>query len=1002
MKRILLIALSALFITTIQAQKTNVNASRVTVSDSIWINGKWIKGINTSPSLTGAADNEVPSTKAVKDYVAASGGGATAYFDNITALRASTIYVAAPTVIATTKGYNSIGDGGSADWYYDTLSSATETPFIIKPTAVTGLGRWIKIFKGVVRAKEAGIKTDGTDQTASLNSLFLNNSVKDVLFDDGDVTINGKVNAQGKKIVFQNTGKIKGVAGNSDTLTNAFIDADYTQQIFDTTLTVTNLNEKNRRVSLLWFGAKPDYVNNTTRGTDNLTAFNKAKAALINSEPSNPYYALRGTLYIPEGKYYFSNTLVVDATIKVQGSDGDYRIWGTRLFFPNTVTGMKLVPPNAGSGIYGGMGIVIERLEINVTGPVGTNWHIHGIDCQAVATMRSVGINGFSGNGINVAADVNNGTQNSSETLIERCYTSFNRGAGLWMTGGDANIIRVSSFEAIMNGSKGIAETAFLGNHLEDCHIAYTGAIDNSPIYCSVGAKSYICFKDSTVNVKPTVTANWQNYWYEGTIVGATATPYDSTKQYMAGAPYYITGINAPTVLVDCYSESGQPLNISGPRTMVIGGTQGVEWLHRPDLGFFDMRLGTSDGSYDSKAPFMVRIPQAPHNIYLNNLGIGVVSTHEPSSQGLYYTFDEYYKAYTYRYANSQAKQPIMFPTDSTLPSFYGRSVAFQTGLATMQPNPLLGIEGTASFRLYKFATAKPTSGNWADGDYLKYQGTDSTIAGFRCIVAGTPGTWITERTGNGITGGGGSTSPGGATTQLQYNNAGAFAGSANLTWNNTTNVLAATNVNTTGYINTPDMRILGSTMFDVVGGTTFRINAGGYSAVGIMGQVIAGTTTSAGTRYKLQTNSNLYIGGDMTFSAQASSPPTPSTGLAVLGAKSDGTLHYVIPGGTDYNLTQNITSFIAVNDADYTVGAGITDVVYHTMTAGRTVTLPAAAGSTNRKITIRNGGNGAFSITLSVAVKSNATTTISTLAASEWVTIVSDGTDWWVVSAKP
>jgi len=42
-------------------------------------------------------------------------------------------------------------------------------------------------------------------------------------------------------------------------------------------------------------------------------------------------------------------------------------------------------------------------------------------------------------------------------------------------------------------------------------------------------------------------------------------------------------------------------------------------------------------------------------------------------------------------------------------------------------------------------------------------------------------------------TGGGGSGTPGGATTQVQFNDAGAFAGDADLTWNKTTNVLGIT-----------------------------------------------------------------------------------------------------------------------------------------------------------------------------------------------------------------
>ena len=46
---------------------------------------------------------------------------------------------------------------------------------------------------------------------------------------------------------------------------------------------------------------------------------------------------------------------------------------------------------------------------------------------------------------------------------------------------------------------------------------------------------------------------------------------------------------------------------------------------------------------------------------------------------------------------------------------------------------------------------------------------------------------------GGGGGGGGGSGTPGGSDTQVQFNDAGAFAGDADLTWNSTTNVLGVT-----------------------------------------------------------------------------------------------------------------------------------------------------------------------------------------------------------------
>lgn len=94
-------------------------------------------------------------------------------------------------------------------------------------------------------------------------------------------------------------------------------------------------------------------------------------------------------------------------------------------------------------------------------------------------------------------------------------------------------------------------------------------------------------------------------------------------------------------------------------------------------------------------------------------------------------------------------------------------------------------------------------------------------------------------------------------------------------------------------------------------------------------------------------------------------------------------------------------TSLVVINDADYTIASGVTDVVYKHMTALRTLTLPTAASSTNRKITIKNGGDGAFNISLSIAIRQNSATTTSLVsgAGNEGFTIVSDGTDWWIVA---
>jgi hypothetical protein len=95
-----------------------------------------------------------------------------------------------------------------------------------------------------------------------------------------------------------------------------------------------------------------------------------------------------------------------------------------------------------------------------------------------------------------------------------------------------------------------------------------------------------------------------------------------------------------------------------------------------------------------------------------------------------------------------------------------GTTYAGRFGLDTVATHGMIGFpEGISigigddqfSKRRFGYALTAPTTGQHAVGEFYKYAGTDTTIAGFRCIVTGRPGTWLTERTGNGATGGAGS-----------------------------------------------------------------------------------------------------------------------------------------------------------------------------------------------------------------------------------------------------
>lgn len=90
--------------------------------------------------------------------------------------------------------------------------------------------------------------------------------------------------------------------------------------------------------------------------------------------------------------------------------------------------------------------------------------------------------------------------------------------------------------------------------------------------------------------------------------------------------------------------------------------------------------------------------------------------------------------------------------------------------------------------------TAAPTTGTHSRGDFVRNTapadsgatGNKYSIYGWLCVLGGTPGTWVQVRYMTADV----ATAPGGLTTQVQYNDAGAFAGDSDLTWDKANNLL--------------------------------------------------------------------------------------------------------------------------------------------------------------------------------------------------------------------
>jgi len=156
--------------------------------------------------------------------------------------------------------------------------------------------QWTNNRKGVYPLSQAKVLADdATDKTTIIQAVLNHADIKTIELDAQQViTISGTLNCNGKKIVFTSGAKFTGIA----TITNAVIEADYSDQIFDTTITLTSCKLAGDRFSVKWFGA-------TGNGsTNDQPAIQHAGDTIIRN------LTLPRTLYFPAGTYKITAPLI--------------------------------------------------------------------------------------------------------------------------------------------------------------------------------------------------------------------------------------------------------------------------------------------------------------------------------------------------------------------------------------------------------------------------------------------------------------------------------------------------------------------------------------------------------------------------------------------------------------------------------------------------------------------------------------------------------------------
>lgn len=167
----------------------------------------------------------------------------------------------------------------------------------------------------------------GPDQTTAINTALALSTVQTLSFSSTSLSsymVNGTVTVPaGKVLKFEAGNKLTGTG----TVSGGIIDANEHIQVFDTTLTVTNIKGAQGFISVKWFGAVGTY-SGSGAGTDDEPAFRKSFALLAaNIGTSNLI------IKVPRGDYYIKNELLPPNsaswfTIQGEGMNVSKIYWG--------------------------------------------------------------------------------------------------------------------------------------------------------------------------------------------------------------------------------------------------------------------------------------------------------------------------------------------------------------------------------------------------------------------------------------------------------------------------------------------------------------------------------------------------------------------------------------------------------------------------------------------------------------------------------------------------
>lgn len=502
------------------------------------------------------------------------------------------------------------------------------------------------------------------------------------------------------------------------------------------------------------YGAVPD------DGVDDTDAFNDA----IDAAGS---YALSGTqsparhVFVSKGVYNV-DTLRIDRSVRIYG-DGPF---ASVLRFPPGKSGIVVEAYHTGPTLDGnGYFTTIEHLglEASAVTPVWQAAHTYSVGDIVRSTT-----NIFDGLVFRCT------TGGTSSAIVEPTMPSYNStvvdGSVTWTADWSAGVWLKSSAQLRDMAIGGVVSDYNFAGHglLVYASTAFTPATNANGwsaermlISGNRGHGVYTAGDDAGRGslVNATIQSSGGYGVYEHSFLGSRYENVITQSNTLGG--YYADNANGRAMFLDCYSESDEPASTVYYPSMVVGGLYGN---------------GFTDASTAAR--------------FVNGTMTGVVTTLSGNSTEGYTTIDLtardddetllYFRAYDngmafvtgtdlrmkywrsqglYRWdlGNSNNDIPMLIATSQAGASYKTGQVQFPIGIGLGSPD--LAI---SAYPLWRSSTAPPASGTFKVGDFYYNSNGSSTVLGWVCTVAGTPGTW----TAIGVNGSGptGSTGPTGAT----------------------------------------------------------------------------------------------------------------------------------------------------------------------------------------------------------------------------------------------